>query len=130
MISQSSSDSAEPRLRILVVDDDPLVGPIFSRLLAPLTVTFAQSTAGALARVEAGGKFDAVVCDINMPSMTGMQFYDAIARISPPLAQRMIFVTATPSAPDVTAFIERTGCMCLAKPVRREALKQAIAAAR
>ncbi len=45
--------------RVLVVDDDAAVGLAIREALKPLQVTFAQSAAGALARVAAGGKYRA-----------------------------------------------------------------------
>ncbi len=129
MQSQSNGDGTQPKLRVLLIDDDPLVGVAFSRLLNPFNVTFAQSAVGGLARVQAGGKFDAIVCDMYMPGMNGMQFYDEVAMVSQRLARQIIFVTGSASAPEAAAFLERTSNICLAKPVKREALKSAVVAA-
>jgi CheY-like chemotaxis protein len=111
------------------VDDDPSVGLAIKLALKPLQITFAQSAAGALARVEAGGNFDAIVCDINMPGMTGMEFHDAVAKVAPALAQRIVFVTGGATTPNAIAFLERTTNTCIQKPFQREALRAAVAAA-
>jgi CheY-like chemotaxis protein len=124
-----SSREAVPQQRILVVDDDPSVGLAIKLALKPLQITFAQSAAGALARVEAGGNFDAIVCDINMPGMTGMEFHDAVAKVAPALAQRIVFVTGGATTPNAIAFLERTTNTCIQKPFQREALRAAVAAA-
>jgi CheY-like chemotaxis protein len=120
--------STPRQLRVLMVDDDPLVGVAFSRMLSPFKVTFAQSAAGALARLQAGGKFDAILCDIYMPGMNGMAFYDEVAKISQPLASRIIFVSGSASAPEAAEFLQRVGNTCLPKPIKPEVLKSAVLA--
>ncbi|HET9156078.1 MAG TPA: response regulator, partial [Myxococcaceae bacterium] len=59
------------RTRVLVVDDEPLVASAARRLLARAhEVHVAHNGQTALAMLEQG-TFDAVLCDIMMPHMTG-----------------------------------------------------------
>ncbi len=129
MQPDSKSSDGAPQPRVLVVDDDPSVGMAIKLALKPLQVTFAQSATGALARVQAGGNFDAVVCDLHMPGLSGMQFHDEVAKIAPDLAGRIVFVTGGATAPEAAAFLERTTNTCIEKPFQREALRLAVAAA-
>jgi len=122
-------DPTQQQLSVLIVDDDPLVSVVLSRQLSPFRVTFAQSAAGAFGRLQAGGKFDAILCDIHMPGMNGMQFYEEVAKVSPPLASRIIFISGGAFSPEAADFLERTRNLCLTKPVNREALKNAVMAA-
>ena len=115
--------------RVLVVDDDAAVGLALRLALRPFQVTFAQSAAGALARVQAGADFAAVVCDVHMPGMTGMQFEEALKSVAPALARRMVFVTGGARTAEAAAFLDKTGCACVAKPFDREKLKAAVTAA-
>ena len=115
-----------PQPRILIVDDDALVGAALSRLLTPFPVVFAQSTVGALARLHAGGKYDAILCDIYMPGMNGMQFHSEVAKLSAGLARRIVFVSGACAAPEVRAFLVRTGSPFLEKPIAREDLRSAV----
>jgi len=114
--------------RILVVDDDAAVGRAIGVLLAPYRVTFTQSAAGALARVSAGGRFDAIVCDVHMPGMSGFQFHDEVARVAPALASRIVFVTGAASA-ETAAALQGLPNACVEKPFTRESLRGAVQAA-
>ena len=60
--------------RVLVVDDDPVVGKSFDRVLSPkgYAVITATSGAEALDRLEAE-KYDMVYTDIKMPGMDGIE---------------------------------------------------------
>ncbi len=115
--------------RVLVVDDDRAVGTAIGRVLSGYQVTFAQSAAGAVARIRAGGRFNAIVCDFFMPGMNGSEFYDALVQFSPELARRVVFVTGHVSSPEATAFFDRTHAPCIAKPFTRDGLRSAVAAA-
>jgi CheY-like chemotaxis protein len=127
--SRSQDDARQVQGRVLVVDDDAQVGVTIKRALSPLQVTFAQSAAGALARVAAGGNFDAIVCDLNMPGMSGMEFHREVAKIAPEVAARIVFVTGGATSAEAIAFLERTTNTWLQKPFGRDELRSAVAAA-
>jgi two-component system nitrogen regulation response regulator GlnG len=65
-------------LRILVVEDDPIVRATVAEALEDMDylVETASDGAEALAKVRDGG-FDAIVLDLMMPVMTGWEFLDA-----------------------------------------------------
>ena len=81
-------------LRLLFVDDEPSMRAgveAFGRLRG-----FEVMTAGdgreAMDLIRTTG-FDAVVTDIRMPEMDGLQLYDALRKERPGLAARLIFIT-------------------------------------
>lgn len=123
-----SGDPDLQQVRVLMVDDDPTVGKTVKAILSPAKVTFAQSAAGALARLQAGGDFSAILCDIFMPGMDGMQFHEEVKKISRDLAHRIIFISAGASVPEAAGFLRRTGNRCLRKPIKREELLMALLA--
>lgn len=65
------------RMRILVVDDDPTVARAVQRRLAAHDASIATDGTSALAIVEAatgeGRPFDVVVCDLQMPDLSGTE---------------------------------------------------------
>ena len=81
-------------LRVLFVDDEPSMRAgveAFGRLRGFEVVT-AGDGREALERIRTTG-FDAVVTDIRMPEMDGLQLYDALRKERPGLASRLIFIT-------------------------------------
>jgi CheY-like chemotaxis protein len=70
--------------KILVVDDDPVVGKSFDRVLAPkgYAVISAASGAEALARL-AHEDYEAVYTDLRMPGMDGLQLARHLKEVRP-----------------------------------------------
>ncbi len=119
-----------PRARILVVDDEPLVGRAIQRILgASHQVTVETSGRAALARLERGERFDLMLCDLMMPEMTGQDLLQALERTAPDLAGRVAFLTGGAFTPAAREFLERTGRPRLDKPFEAQALERLVAAA-
>jgi CheY-like chemotaxis protein len=107
---------AARRARILVVDDEPLVGSVLERTLrAEHDVEVVASARAALQRIAAGVPFDAIVSDLLMPDMSGMDLHAALAAARPDLAARMIFLTGGAFTPAARAFLERQSVVCMEK---------------
>jgi len=115
--------------RVLVIDDDVLVARTMKRMLEGYDVTVAQSAAGAVGRISAGARFGAIVCDYRMPGMNGADFFEAISRLVPAAARRVIFVTGAPEDPVFRRFVQSAGCADLPKPFRAEDLRRVVEAA-
>ena len=115
--------------RVLVVDDEPLVGRAVSRILSPPhQVTVASSAGEALTLLEAG-PFDVVLCDLMMPGMTGMDLHARLASADPGLAARFIFLTGGAFTDLARDFLERVPNPRLEKPFEPAALRAAVLAA-
>jgi CheY-like chemotaxis protein len=123
MTEPSAAPSEPPR--VLVVDDDPMVGKMIQRVLGGFRVTFVQSATGALGRIQAGGEFHAIVCDVQMPGMTGMQFHDELERVAPALAKRLVLITGAWDA-QLKAFADRADVPWLPKPFSPDQLRAAV----
>jgi CheY-like chemotaxis protein len=77
----------------------------------------------ALERISAGERFDAILCDLMMPEMSGMRLFDEIGRIEPALAERMVFLTGGAFTPSAREFLERVANARLEKPFQPAALR-------
>lgn len=116
------------RGRILVVDDEPLVGTVIQRTLqGEHEVTVASSARAALARVAAGERFDLVLSDLLMPEMTGMELYRALRERAPELAGRVVFLTGGAFTPAARAFLEQEPVECVEKPFELETIRGLLA---
>lgn len=113
--------------RVLVIDDDPTVGVAIRRCLHGFQITYAQSATGALGRVQAGANFQAVVCDVFMPGMSGMKFHRALLREAPELARRLVFVSGGVSD-EVDEYVRSQHLHWVAKPFTGVELRAAVAA--
>jgi PAS domain S-box-containing protein len=121
-----SSHPPMHRTSILVVDDEPLVGSLLCRMLeGDHDVSVASSGAEALRHLE-DRTFDAVVCDVMMPGMTGMDLYGAIRERDPSLANRVIFMTGGAFVPRVADFLASVDNLTIEKPFRFDHLKSAL----
>jgi CheY-like chemotaxis protein/anti-sigma regulatory factor (Ser/Thr protein kinase) len=114
------------RTRILVVDDEPLVASLLCRMLEnDHDVTVASSGPEALRHL-ADKAFDAVVCDVMMPGMTGMDLYNVIRERDEPLSHRLVFMTGGAFVPKVADFLATVDCPTVEKPFRLDRLKSAL----
>jgi C4-dicarboxylate-specific signal transduction histidine kinase len=124
--SPSPVPSGAGRLRVLVVDDDALVVRSVARTLADrYEIVTASSAVEALAHVERGERFDALLCDLMMPQMTGMELHARLEERAPALARRMLFITGG-AFTDAAARFLAEGRACVEKPFEPEALRAAV----
>ncbi len=78
--------AAESQGRVMIVDDEAVVGAMFARMLTPLgfAVTSETSPRRALERVrEAGAELDVALIDLKMPEMSGIELIKAIKAVVP-----------------------------------------------
>ncbi len=115
-------------LRLLVADDDAINREIAASLLRHLghDVEVAADGQEALSAVRAS-TFDAVLVDLYMPAMDGIEFARAVRALPPPLATlRLIAVTADAEA-NIRASVLAAGIdSVLIKPVTLERLAEAL----
>jgi PAS domain S-box-containing protein len=125
--AKATQATSGPAGRVLVVDDEPLVGRAVARMLAPLHEVVACTSAQAALRLLAQDRaFDVVLCDLMMPGMTGMQLHAELEAKDPPLARRMVFLTGGAFTDAGREFLERVENARVEKPFERAALREAV----
>ena len=107
---------ADP-ISVLFVDDDAMVLSSMNRCLARVgfKVTAVDSAEAALEAV-AGGRFDVVITDHNMPTMTGAELIERLLIYDPTLRGRIILTSGDLCNDTTEALLARTGCRGLQKP--------------
>lgn len=119
------------RSRLLVIDDDLALGKTLRMLLAPeMDVTVESDAQAGLDRLlgSGDGSFHAVLCDLNMPQLSGMELHRLLTRERPGLANLLIFMTGGAFTPDARAFLEKNTHPTLEKPFTLRQLHAALAA--
>jgi CheY-like chemotaxis protein len=112
---------------ILLVDDEGCIRTAVSRVLARAgyAVTLAASGLEALQRVRTEA-YEAVICDLRMPGLSGIALFDQLQQAAPALAGRILVASGDLSQPDTTVFLERTGAPALLKPYGTRDLLEAL----
>jgi PAS domain S-box-containing protein len=114
--------------RMLVVDDEPMFGWTMARMIDGSHEVVVETAArSALSRIASGETFDVVLCDLMMPDMTGIEFFEALTRNGSHLAGRIVFTTGGAFTPAARSFLERVSNVRLAKPFTKRELEAAIA---
>jgi signal transduction histidine kinase/CheY-like chemotaxis protein len=107
---------AEKR-RVMVVDDERMVGESLARTLADVAdVTVVTEAVEVVRRLGQGERWDVILCDLLMPEMSGIDLYRETLRIAPEAAPSIIFMTAGAFTPHAQAFLESVSNPCLEKP--------------
>jgi CheY-like chemotaxis protein len=126
LVRSSSIRPILPRVfgRVLVVDDDQLVSEAVELILADdYQVQLAKGADDAMRLLRAGERFDAVVCDLMMPGMSGIELYYEIENEFPALAERVLFATGGAFTRPAQSFVERMGTRVITKPFSSEELR-------
>ena len=115
------------RQRILVVDDEPGIREVMQLSIESLgyDVDTAANGVEAMTKVSAAD-YDLILSDICMPEMDGAEFYDAVNRIDPDLARRMIFITADMVGHKAGELLARISNERMSKPFRIDVLEKLI----
>ncbi len=117
------------RGRVLVVDDEPGVRSLLARILAPEhDVVMAGSGVDARRLLADSGPFDAVVCDLMMPEVSGMDVHAWLRERDPALAARFVFITGGVFTTGAASYLEQVDNPRLEKPFNRTTLREVVGA--
>jgi CheY-like chemotaxis protein len=107
--------------RVLVVDDDGQVRQVLSRLLQSFGIEVDTAPGGAQAMTKLDhGQYDALMLDLDMPGVTGLDVLLHVQRIAPQMP--VLVVTGTYEAERIEGAVA-----VLPKPVDSESLRSALA---
>lgn len=114
--------------RVLIVDDDALVGRALVRALRQHHVEWVGDARHALDRIAGGERWDVILCDLMMPGLDGPGFYDAVRAIDEAQADAMVFATGAAFTPEAKEFLGRTPNHALHKPIDMAVLRTLLSA--
>ena len=113
------------RKRVLCIDDEPDVGRLVMRILRKQHEVIVETDGTvALERIRAGERYDAILCDLMMPSISGMDFYHELCASVPEMAERCGFMTGGVFTAAARAFAaELPPSRLIEKPFHGEAVQ-------
>jgi len=114
--------------RVLVLDDEPSIAELLSEMLGALghQPDVCLSPVRALEILQTR-PFDLIISDFRMPIMNGEAFHQALSKINPELARRVIFLTGDVVNKETQHFLASTGNPHLDKPFQLNRLEAVIA---
>jgi CheY-like chemotaxis protein len=86
------------------------------RLLVDHEVAVSENGRHALNRLNAGERFDVILCDLMMPELMGMELHAEMKAVAPDQVERMIFVTGGAFTPSGKAFLDAVPNARIEKP--------------
>ena len=105
------------RARVLVIDDEPHLGKLLARMLdREHAVTVVPSGHEAIEGIAMGNGFELILCDVMMPQMTGIGFYERLSAVAPELVERVVFLTGGAFTPEAQAFLQQPFIHHIEKP--------------
>ena len=115
-------------VHMLLVDDENSITTVVQVLLQRngYLVDIAENGQQALDLI---GRqlYDLILCDIRMPGMSGLDFYERVQQAQPDLASRIIFMTGDSASPAIRLFLEKAELTCLDKPFDLKQLQVLVA---
>jgi signal transduction histidine kinase/ActR/RegA family two-component response regulator len=115
------------RRNALVVDDEESNAALVRRVLAGAGYDVESTTLSrrALVMIERTA-YDAVICDVKMPELSGQELYGRVCQMRPEMARRFIFITGDIDGEDTRTFLSETRCSYFMKPFNLDKLTAAV----
>lgn len=123
----TSALDAPVRGRVLVIDDEVLIGRSIQRALAKTyDVVVADSGAQAIEVLRANPTFDCILCDLQMPEVAGEAVYEWATAHAAGLIDRFVFMTGGTFTEPARLFLARVRNERIEKPFEMAVLRAVV----
>ncbi len=108
-------------LHILIVDDEESIREVFARILqrAGYRTAFAADGIAAKKAILAND-YDLILCDLNIPNLSGDRLYEQLAEEKPDVLPRIVFITGDIYNQRIREFMARVSNRFITKPFARD----------
>ena len=113
--------------RVLVVDDEPAVLRALQRILRGMYEVDVASSGNIALEMVVSNSYQAVLCDLQMPSPDGVAIYHHIVEQVPKLAAHLAFMTGGALSGHIAGFmeeVEKMGIVVLDKPFDQRQVRE------
>jgi len=118
--------TAEPRARIIVIDDEPAILTAIERMLAPFhEVVGFRHGLQALDAIRDRPP-DVILCDVMMPEMSAAEVWDRLANTQPEVLARVVLLTGGAFTREAQAFVDRSQAPVVDKPFSARTLREVV----
>jgi signal transduction histidine kinase len=126
--ARKAAPQPTPQQRILVLDDEPLIGEFLVGALEGHVVDITTDAFEALKRAT-DGKYDLMLCDLRMPRMSGTDVYAELCKRRPDLSKCFVLMTGAAIDEELARFLATHDVPILRKPFVMSELNQCVARA-
>jgi two-component system, NtrC family, sensor kinase len=109
-------------LRVLVIDDELLIGRFVQAALPADHVEFMVDPSEVLRRAETLD-YDVILCDLRMPAMSGIALFNALMAVRPELSQRFVLMSGASADTELETFLMEQRVAVLRKPFPLQTLR-------
>jgi CheY-like chemotaxis protein len=124
---ETDSRMSQQTHRILILDDEEAVRRVLEKALEHLGYELESVSTGpeALALLSSTN-YDLVLCDIQLPGLSGLDFFRELESHHPEMTDRVIFMTGDLVRPDLQSFLKKIDANVLRKPFDLSGLYQMV----
>ncbi len=118
----------DPKIRVLIVDDEPNVRLVLGTALSSVGYEVVEAEDGAKAietLSSSGPRFDLVLLDLQMPKVDGMEVLSRLREVGNTVP--VVILTAHGSIPEAVTAMKLGAIDFLTKPITPEALRRVVA---
>ena len=126
-LSPSPATTSARRGRLLIVDDEVVFSGSLRRMFSnEHEVSVANRGHDVIGLLRDGERFDAILCDLVMPEVSGIDLYRELRRIAPDQADCVIFLTGGAFSEHAQHFLDGIENPWFEKPCNLELLRAAV----
>jgi len=122
-----STPARQRTARVLVIDDEPLIGKAVRRMLGEHEVMVCTDGHDGL-ELAVRDRWDVVLVDMSLPPTSGRALYETLAERSPETARRVVFTSGGVTDPTVRDFLDSVPNELLAKPFDQARIRNLVRA--
>lgn len=111
--------------KILIIDDEPSIAEVidFFCMRIGYSTEAVQSGKSAMEKIR-DNQYCAVLCDLQMPGLNGMEIYDKLKEVNTDLSEKFVLLTGTMLDQEMETAVTEHKIKVLHKPFRFDGIRK------